>query len=135
MQWSSATRAWVKIGEVVDAVGSSRKQLYHGEEYDYVFDVDFSDGAQPLKLPFNVTQNPYEVAQKFLFRHELPQEYIDQVVAHIEANTNGVALGTASGSQYVDPYTGASRYTGGGAGSAPAAGGTTGFAGDPYTGT
>lgn len=135
-QWSSSAQSWQKIGEVVDAVGSSRKQLYMGEEYDFVFDVDFSDGAQPLKLPYNVTDNPYEAAQKFLFRHELPQEYIDDVVRHIEANTGGVALGTGASSQFVDPYTGASRYTGGGVGSAPAPNsGSTGFTGDPYTGT
>ena len=42
-QWSAASSSWQKIGEVVDAVGSSRKQLYMGEEYDFVFDVDFSD--------------------------------------------------------------------------------------------
>ena len=134
-QWSASSSSWQKIGEVVDAVGSSRKQLYMGEEYDFVFDVDFSDGAQPLKLPFNVTDNPYEAAQKFLFRHELPAEYIDQVVQHIESNTGGVALGSTSASEFVDPYTGASRYTGGGVGSAPAPStGSTGFSGDPYTG-
>jgi phospholipase A-2-activating protein len=45
---------WQKIGEVVDAVGSGRKQLYNGQEYDYVFDVDVQEGAPPLKLPYNV---------------------------------------------------------------------------------
>jgi phospholipase A-2-activating protein len=45
---------WQKIGEVVDAVGSGRKQLYEGKEYDYVFDVDIQDGVPPLKLPYNV---------------------------------------------------------------------------------
>lgn len=44
---------WQKIGEVVDAVGSGRKQLYEGKEYDYVFDVDIQDGVPPLKLPYN----------------------------------------------------------------------------------
>ena len=39
--------------EVVDAVGSGRKQLYEGKEYDYVFDVDVQDGVPPLKLPYN----------------------------------------------------------------------------------
>jgi phospholipase A-2-activating protein len=38
---------------VVDAVGSGRKQLYEGKEYDYVFDVDIKDGAPALKLPYN----------------------------------------------------------------------------------
>lgn len=43
------------MGEVVDAVGSSRKQLYEGKEYDYVFDVDIQDGVPPLKLPYNAS--------------------------------------------------------------------------------
>ena len=39
----------------MDAVGSGRKQLYNGKEYDYVFDVDVQEGAPPLKLPYNVS--------------------------------------------------------------------------------
>lgn len=132
-QWSSASRTWQQIGEVVDGVGSGRKQLYMGQEYDYVFDVDFKEGSPTLKLPYNITQNPYEAAQKFLFAHEMPQEYMDQVVQFIEKNTRGVALGTGS-NDFVDPYTGASRYTGGGAGSAPVGSSTGLFSGDPYTG-
>lgn len=57
---------------------------------------------------------------------------MDQVVAFIEKSTEGVTLGATS-NEYVDPYTGASRYTGGGAGSRPAAP-ASGFTGDPYTG-
>jgi phospholipase A-2-activating protein len=52
-QWD-ASSGWQKIGDVVDAVGSSRKQLYEGREYDYVFDVDIKDGVPPLKLPYSV---------------------------------------------------------------------------------
>ena len=52
-QWDSAGNQWQKIGEVVDAIGSGRKQLYEGKEYDYVFDVDIQDGVPPLKLPYN----------------------------------------------------------------------------------
>jgi phospholipase A-2-activating protein len=55
VQWDTSTSSWVKIGDVVDAVGSNRKQLHEGKEYDYVFDVDIKDGAPPLKLPYNVT--------------------------------------------------------------------------------
>lgn len=54
-QWDSASNSWQKIGDVVDAVGSGRKQLYEGKEYDYVFDVDIQDGVPPLKLPFNAS--------------------------------------------------------------------------------
>jgi PFU (PLAA family ubiquitin binding) len=52
-QWDSLGSKWQKIGEVVDAVGSGRKQLFDGKEYDYVFDVDIQDGVPPLKLPYN----------------------------------------------------------------------------------
>ena len=52
-QWNSASMSWQKIGDVVDAVGSGRKQLYQGREYDYVFDVDVQEGVPPLKLPYN----------------------------------------------------------------------------------
>lgn len=104
-----------------------------GQEYDYVFDVDFKEGSPTLKLPYNITQNPYEAAQKFLFAHEMPQEYMDQVVQFIEKNTGGVALGTGN-NDYVDPYTGASRYTGGGAESTSVGSSAGGFSGDPYTG-
>lgn len=45
----------MQIGEVVDAVGSGRKQLHEGKEYDYVFDVDVQEGVPPLKLPYNVS--------------------------------------------------------------------------------
>jgi phospholipase A-2-activating protein len=52
-KWDGAQFQWQKVGEVVDAVGSGRKQLHEGKEYDYVFDVDIQDGVPPLKLPYN----------------------------------------------------------------------------------
>jgi len=55
MEWSGPAKTWQQIGQVVDAIGSGRKQLYEGKEYDYVFDVDVSEGIPPLKLPYNVT--------------------------------------------------------------------------------
>ncbi|KAG5643225.1 hypothetical protein DXG03_001309 [Asterophora parasitica] len=129
-QWDNASNAWQKIGDVVDAVGQGRKQLYQGREYDYVFDVDIQDGVPPLKLPYNVTDNPFAAAQKFLESNDLPLTYIDEVVKFIEKNTAGVNIGTA-GEDYVDPYTGASRYRGS-AGSTPSAAASS--YQDPYTG-
>lgn len=121
---------WEKIGTVVDAVGQSRKQLYEGKEYDYVFDVDIQDGVPPLKLPYNVTDNPFSVAQQFLAKNDLPPSYLDQVVGFIEQNTKGVQLGTG-GDDYVDPFTGASRYRG--SAGVAAQGPSSSFV-DPYTG-
>lgn len=54
-QWSSGDGKWTMVGTVVDGVGSGRRQLYEGREYDYVFDVDIKDGAPPLKLPYNAS--------------------------------------------------------------------------------
>jgi phospholipase A-2-activating protein len=67
-QWDSATGSWQKIGDVVDAVGQGRKQLYEGKEYDYIFDVDIKDGAPPLKLPYHASGKyflyPWEPSNK-----------------------------------------------------------------------
>ncbi|KAJ1499931.1 hypothetical protein HMI54_011252 [Coelomomyces lativittatus] len=52
-QWSMAQLKWIKIGDVVDAIGNSRKQLHEGIEYDYVFDIDTGSGKF-LKLPYNL---------------------------------------------------------------------------------
>ncbi|ORE05478.1 PFU-domain-containing protein [Rhizopus microsporus var. microsporus] len=109
-QWSSQTQSWQKIGEVVGGVGSgSNKQLYEGKEYDYVFDIDI--GAGPggnLKLPYNVTQNAYDAAEKFLIKHDLPQSFREEIATFIIKNTGSVNLGSG---EYQDPFTGANRYT------------------------
>lgn len=57
-QWSAPSSTWQQVGQVVDAIGQGRKQLYEGKEYDYVFDVDVSEGVPPLKLPYNVAGRP-----------------------------------------------------------------------------
>lgn len=92
--WSAATQEWIAVGTVVDSAGSSgRKTEYLGQDYDYVFDVDIEDGKPPLKLPYNVSQNPYEAASKFISDNELPMSYLDQVANFITQNTQGATLG------------------------------------------
>ncbi|KAJ5176713.1 uncharacterized protein N7482_002590 [Penicillium canariense] len=94
--WSSATQEWIAVGTVVDSAASSgRKTEYLGQDYDYVFDVDIEDGKPPLKLPYNVSQNPYEAATKFIGDNELPMSYLDQVANFITQNTQGATLGQA----------------------------------------
>ncbi|KAK0211219.1 phospholipase A-2-activating protein [Desarmillaria ectypa] len=130
-EWDATSSTWKKIGDVVDAVGQGRRQLHEGKEYDYVFDVDIQDGVPPLKLPYNASENPYAAAQRFLEKNDLPLSYIDQVVQFIEKNTSGVNLGSG-GEDYVDPFTGASRYRSSAA-SVPASGPPSAYV-DPYTG-
>ena len=92
-QWSAAESTWIEIGEVTDAIGSNRKQVYQGKEYDYVFDVDVREGAPPLKLPFNNSEDPYHAAQKFIDTNELPQDYLDQIANFIITNAQNIVLG------------------------------------------
>ncbi|KAE8145894.1 PUL domain-containing protein [Aspergillus avenaceus] len=95
--WSGASQQWVAVGTVVDSAASSgRKTEYLGQDYDYVFDVDVEDGKPPLKLPFNVSQNPYEAATKFIQDNELSMNYLDQVAQFIVQNTQGATLGQST---------------------------------------
>ncbi|KAL3956861.1 hypothetical protein ACCO45_009707 [Purpureocillium lilacinum] len=101
---------WINVGTVVDAVGSTGKKVEHnGKSYDYVFDVDIEDGKPPLKLPYNLSENPYERATKFLNDNELPLSYLDNVANFITENTKGATLGQSSQSG-PDPYGTESRY-------------------------
>ncbi|KAF2107647.1 polyubiquitin binding protein-like protein [Lophiotrema nucula] len=109
-QWSSAANEWVHVGTVVDQAGSSgRKTTHNGKEYDYVFDVDIEEGKPPLKLAYNLSQNPYEVARKFCEDNKLPITYLDQVTNFIVQNTQGATLGQST-SQGADPWGTESRY-------------------------
>lgn len=109
-QWSMAANQWVSVGTVVDQAGSDGRKISHnGKEYDYVFDVDIEEGKPPLKLPYNVSQNPYEVARKFCEDNKLPLTYLDQVTNFIVQNTQGHTIGQ-SNSQGADPWGTESRY-------------------------
>ncbi len=105
-QWSQGSQSWMNVGTVVDAVGSSgKKTSYGGKDYDYVFDVDIEDGKPPLKLPYNLSQNPYEAATTFIANNELPVTYLEQVANFIVTNTQGATIGQASqGPSGADPW-------------------------------
>ena len=62
-------------------------QWFEGREWDFVFDVDVAEGAPPLKLPMNKGDDPYEAAELFLEKHQLPFSYLEQVVEFIQQNT------------------------------------------------
>lgn len=101
---------------MVDAVGSSGKKVeYQGKEYDYVFDVDIEDGKPALKLPYNLSQNPYEAATKFIENNEgVPMTYLDQVANFIITNTQGANIGAQQSQGPApaghDPWGSESRY-------------------------
>ncbi|KAI1091427.1 PFU-domain-containing protein [Rostrohypoxylon terebratum] len=118
-QWSMGQQQWINVGTVVDAVGSSgRKVEYNGQSYDYVFDVAIEEGQPSLKLPYNLSENPYTRAQKFIDDNELSQNFLDQVAQFIITNTQGATIGQDSGGG-PDPYGTESRYQQGSNTSAP----------------
>ena len=103
-QWVSATQSWLNVGTVVDSVGSSgRKTTFEGKDYDYLFDVDISEDRPHLQLPYNLSQNPYEAATKFLENNELPLTYLDQVADFITKNVQGATLGQGQGQAAAGP--------------------------------
>ncbi|TRX90932.1 hypothetical protein FHL15_008137 [Xylaria flabelliformis] len=120
-QWSMGQQQWINVGTVVDAVGSTgRKVEYNGQSYDYVFDVAIEEGQPSLKLPYNLSENPYARAQKFIDDNELSQNFLDQVAQFIVSNTEGATIGQPSeASSGPDPYGTESRYRPGGETSGP----------------
>ncbi|KAJ2523091.1 WD repeat protein Lub1 [Coemansia sp. RSA 2049] len=131
-QWDQDSGKWNQVGQISDAAGQAVKKMFDGKEYDYVFDVDIQEGAPPLKLPFNATENPYTAAQRFLEKNQLNMDHLDTVANFIIKNADDVTLGDNTQQSYADPFTGTNRYvpnqSGGGGGTA------SGGYGDPFTG-
>jgi phospholipase A-2-activating protein len=119
-QWNAAKFEWQKIGDVVGAANSnndpSQKKEFEGKLYDFVFTVDIEDGAPPLRLPYNLDENPWQVAQEFIQRNELSAGYLDQVANFIVTNSQTTAhlnapSGSTTGGANLDPLTGGSSYS------------------------
>ena len=105
------------------------KQCCEGKEYDHVFHIDIDEGVV-LKLPYNNDEEPYVAAQQFIHKHNLPQDYLDQVATFIAKNSSGKprqSVGTAA-----DPLTGGGAYVSGSGG--VQASGFRGGVADPFTG-
>ncbi|KAF2485090.1 WD40-repeat-containing domain protein [Neohortaea acidophila] len=102
--WSMSSSRWDLIGTVVSGQGSgSGKKTYDGKEYDFVFDIDIEEGKPPLKLPYNLTENPWDAARKFLETNKLEMSYYEQVANWITENTRGARLGQSTGGANGDP--------------------------------
>ncbi|KAL6209650.1 hypothetical protein ACLB2K_020590 [Fragaria x ananassa] len=115
--WNVREQKWDKIGEVVDGPDDGMKRpVFDGSEYDYgqdhvfsaLFDVDIGDGEPVRKLPYNRSDNPYDTADKWLLKENLPLSYREQVVAFILQNTGQKDF--TLDPTFRDPYTGASAY-------------------------
>ena len=59
---------------------------------------------------FSLTDNPYDVADKWLLQEDLPLSYRQQIVDFILQNT-GQAAALPFGASIPDPYTGGALHT------------------------
>uniref|UniRef100_A0A3Q3G4N8 Phospholipase A2-activating protein n=1 Tax=Labrus bergylta TaxID=56723 RepID=A0A3Q3G4N8_9LABR len=128
-QWSVSDGRWMKIGDVVGGSNqqTSKSVMYEGKEYDYVFTIDVNEGGPSMKLPYNVSEDPWLTAHNFLQKNDLSPMFLDQVANFIIQNTKGHVVGPeqpAGG----DPLTGGARYIPGASDERSA------FGADPFTG-
>ncbi|MED6204151.1 hypothetical protein PIB30_006212 [Stylosanthes scabra] len=106
--WNMPEQKWDKIGEVVDGPEESGRTFHDGVPYDHVFDVDIGDGMPIRKLPYNRSDNPYDVADKWLLKENLPLSFREQIVQFILQNTGQKDV--TFDASFRDPYTGANAY-------------------------
>uniref|UniRef100_A0A3Q3LH01 Phospholipase A2-activating protein n=1 Tax=Mastacembelus armatus TaxID=205130 RepID=A0A3Q3LH01_9TELE len=130
-QWSVSDDRWMKIGDVVGGSNeqTSKSVMYEGKEYDYVFTIDVNEGGPSMKLPYNVSEDPWLTAHNFLQKNDLSPMFLDQVANFIIENTKGHVVGPAQPAGG-DPFTGSGRYI---PGSGPNQSAPVGVA-DPFTG-
>jgi len=107
--WNADEGRWEKMGDIVEGpgVGSgfSDRVFYEGNMYDYVFDIELEQagsGTRTYKLPYNRAMNPYEAAQDFIWKHEMPQYYLDQIAKFVMKNSDSAdanQMGTGAAKQ------------------------------------
>ena len=70
---------------------STAQVVYEGKEYDYVFTVEL-DGQPSKKLPYNVADDPWMVAHKWLEQHELSPLFLGT----LDSLSHGIYLNVLS---------------------------------------
>lgn len=83
MMFSKALSTWLAVG-YISGDGKKGRTEYKGKYYDHIIDVDVE--GTPLKLPFNVGDNPKDVAAEFVREHSLPYSYMDTIEDFIIKN-------------------------------------------------
>ena len=71
---------------------------------------------EPLKLGFNYTDDPWVLAQKFIWKHGISQMFLDQISQFIIENQKQAGVTPVTSSSFSDPYSGANRYIPGSSG-------------------
>lgn len=72
-----------------------------------MFTIDVNEGGPSMKLPYNVSDDPWLTAHNFLQKNDLSPMFLDQVANFIIENTKGHVVGPAQPAGG-DPFTGES---------------------------
>lgn len=70
-----------------------------------MFTIDVNEGGPSMKLPYNVSEDPWLTAHNFLQKNDLSPMFLDQVANFIIENTKGHVVGPAPPAGG-DPFTG-----------------------------
>jgi phospholipase A-2-activating protein len=90
-QWSLDSQTWVEVGEVVapgantgDSAGGGGR--IDGVQYDHVLPIEIeqtSGQVSNLKIGYNIGENPFTAAQRFIDAHMLQQNYLNEIANYI----------------------------------------------------
>lgn len=83
LMFLKALSTWLAVGYISGNAQTSKKE-FEGKYYDHIIDVDVE--GVPLKLPFNVGDNPKDAAAEFVRKHSLPYSYMDTIEDFILKN-------------------------------------------------
>ena len=62
------------------------------QEYDFVFDIELCKDRPPLKLPYNVGDDPQLAARNFLQQNDVDEQFLETVTDYICSHAGGSAV-------------------------------------------
>ena len=75
-----------------------------------MFSIDIAEGKPPLKLPYNIADDPWMTAHTFLEKNQLDPQFLDEVANFIIKNSGTGQHATPMDTSYSDPYTGRNTF-------------------------
>ncbi len=107
-RWEGASSSWIEVGEVTGS--NENAGTVDGVSFDHVIPIEIERpgfGVQNLKIGYNDGQNPFEVAQAFIDKHELQQGYLGQIADYIReragTQANVIDMSGSGGTQAPPP--------------------------------
>jgi len=62
------------------------------QKYDFVFDIELYKDRPPLKLPYNISDDPQLAARNFLQQNDVDERFLKTVTNYIHSHTGSHAV-------------------------------------------